>query len=484
MTRELRALSVKKQSFTLALKKIEDIDDYYTLLGVTPSSTSSEIKKAFRRVALKNHPDKHGGCPQKAELFKKLNTAQEVLQDSRETQLYTATMHDKCNATNWHLILPNEKKNAIRQAAYGMILYELRRALEAEEAIAQKAYKAKETEIEELKKNPQKAETATSKFQSAAEQGQQRPVLFGKKHSTLLMGQKRMRASVNSASATPNEDESAKKRANRLAAKLPRNIIRIAAMPDIKAVRSAFDIPESDIRECQFNNISVRNTAIRIVKGDNNHIHAPNMRVFGNRNIIEGVMSYAKGSRSRVTGAFHVIEGDVEYNNAHFCVIINNKGAIGAKHDTIGTVVFLNRQDAIASGCVRVDRENPGCLVICPQQVLFYNVKTEQQAHMEARAATNAYTRFSILKPFLDKKFIDIRFQQIMGTLRMQAQSRRHASAKKTSGPPQYKIRPRTAPQRQSSTEEGETSSRPRAAQPTRSYRHQDKVYPSVATFT
>ena len=45
-------------------KKEIDNTKYYTLLGVTKDATTDEIKKSFRKIALKEHPDK-GGDPEK-----------------------------------------------------------------------------------------------------------------------------------------------------------------------------------------------------------------------------------------------------------------------------------------------------------------------------------------------------------------------------------------------------------------------------------
>mgnify|MGYP003150202702 FL=1 len=58
--------------------------DYYELLGVSPSATPSEIKKAFRKLAMKHHPDK-GGDEQK---FKEIQQAYETLSDSDKRNEY------------------------------------------------------------------------------------------------------------------------------------------------------------------------------------------------------------------------------------------------------------------------------------------------------------------------------------------------------------------------------------------------------------
>ncbi|RSH93931.1 Type I HSP40 co-chaperone [Saitozyma podzolica] len=60
--------------------------EYYDLLGVNPSAGDDEIKKAYRKNALKHHPDK-GGDP---ELFKELTHAYEVLSDGNKRELYDA----------------------------------------------------------------------------------------------------------------------------------------------------------------------------------------------------------------------------------------------------------------------------------------------------------------------------------------------------------------------------------------------------------
>jgi len=61
-----------------------DNKEYYDLLGVSQTATATEIKKAFRKSALKNHPDR-GGDP---ELFKKMTGAYEVLSDEDKKEAY------------------------------------------------------------------------------------------------------------------------------------------------------------------------------------------------------------------------------------------------------------------------------------------------------------------------------------------------------------------------------------------------------------
>ena len=51
--------------------------DYYKVLGVDPKSSQGDIKKAFRKLSLKHHPDRGGD----AEEFKKINEAYSTLGD-------------------------------------------------------------------------------------------------------------------------------------------------------------------------------------------------------------------------------------------------------------------------------------------------------------------------------------------------------------------------------------------------------------------
>jgi molecular chaperone DnaJ len=58
--------------------------DYYDILGVTRSSTADEIKKAYRKMAIKYHPDKNPGDKQSEENFKEAAEAYEVLSNAEK----------------------------------------------------------------------------------------------------------------------------------------------------------------------------------------------------------------------------------------------------------------------------------------------------------------------------------------------------------------------------------------------------------------
>ncbi|KAI9828760.1 MAG: Type I HSP40 co-chaperone [Thelocarpon impressellum] len=60
----------------------------YETLGVSPSATDAELKSAYKKGALKHHPDKNAHNPAAAEKFKDLSHAYEVLSDSQKRQIY------------------------------------------------------------------------------------------------------------------------------------------------------------------------------------------------------------------------------------------------------------------------------------------------------------------------------------------------------------------------------------------------------------
>ena len=62
--------------------------DYYEILEVQKTATAAEIKKAYRKQALKYHPDKNPGDKEAEENFKLAAEAYEVLSDENKRQLF------------------------------------------------------------------------------------------------------------------------------------------------------------------------------------------------------------------------------------------------------------------------------------------------------------------------------------------------------------------------------------------------------------
>jgi molecular chaperone DnaJ len=64
------------------------MQDYYSTLGISKGASQEEIKKAYRKQALQNHPDRNPENPQAAEAFKKVSEAYEVLSDENKRKIY------------------------------------------------------------------------------------------------------------------------------------------------------------------------------------------------------------------------------------------------------------------------------------------------------------------------------------------------------------------------------------------------------------
>ena len=74
--------------FSIKINCEEPEEDFYQLLGVSRDATPKEIKKAFRTLSLKYHPDRNPGDEKAHEKYIRINRAHEVLTDPEKKEIY------------------------------------------------------------------------------------------------------------------------------------------------------------------------------------------------------------------------------------------------------------------------------------------------------------------------------------------------------------------------------------------------------------
>ena len=62
--------------------------DYYKALGIQREASEEQIKRAYRKLALKYHPDKNSGDVEAASRFAEIGNAYEVLSDQNKRAVY------------------------------------------------------------------------------------------------------------------------------------------------------------------------------------------------------------------------------------------------------------------------------------------------------------------------------------------------------------------------------------------------------------
>jgi len=90
-----------------------DYKDYYKILGVARGASADEIKKAFRKLARKYHPDVNPGDKKAEEKFKEINEAYEVLSDPDKRKKYDTL------GPNWQEQFGPSFSGTRRSSAYG-----------------------------------------------------------------------------------------------------------------------------------------------------------------------------------------------------------------------------------------------------------------------------------------------------------------------------------------------------------------------------
>ena len=71
--------------------------DYYDVLNVSKNATKDEIKKSYRRLAMKFHPDRNTNDADAEKKFKEAKEAYEVLSDNSKKETYDRFGHDGLN---------------------------------------------------------------------------------------------------------------------------------------------------------------------------------------------------------------------------------------------------------------------------------------------------------------------------------------------------------------------------------------------------
>ena len=62
--------------------------DFYSTLEIARDASEDQIKQAYRKLAMRYHPDRNGGSPDAEEQFKKVTEAYDVLRDPQKRTLY------------------------------------------------------------------------------------------------------------------------------------------------------------------------------------------------------------------------------------------------------------------------------------------------------------------------------------------------------------------------------------------------------------
>jgi curved DNA-binding protein CbpA len=77
------------------------VPNYYEVLGLKPGASQDEIKKSFRSLALKYHPDKNRGSEESKQKFMRIVEAYEVLSDTQSRRKYDENSFSVPSHAEW-----------------------------------------------------------------------------------------------------------------------------------------------------------------------------------------------------------------------------------------------------------------------------------------------------------------------------------------------------------------------------------------------
>src|SRR6188474_317150 len=96
-----------------------DFIDYYEILGVKKNATDDEIKKAYRKLARKLHPDLNPNDKEANKKFQQLNEANEVLSDPEKRKKYDKYGKDWEHAEEFEKARQSQGRQSQRQSEGG-----------------------------------------------------------------------------------------------------------------------------------------------------------------------------------------------------------------------------------------------------------------------------------------------------------------------------------------------------------------------------
>ena len=103
-----------------------DKRDYYEVLGVSKTASDDEIKKAFRTLAKKYHPDMHPGDKECEEKFKEAQEAYAVLSDAEKRKQYDQFGHAAFDGTGggyFHAVFRHPRNILLCDAEVGQFAF-------------------------------------------------------------------------------------------------------------------------------------------------------------------------------------------------------------------------------------------------------------------------------------------------------------------------------------------------------------------------
>lgn len=89
--------------------------ELYNLLGVTENATTDEIKKAYRQLALKYHPDRNPGDVKSEAFFKKITEAYEILSDPEQRESYNRKLKQTQQSQDIQSNYRNQENNSSKK---------------------------------------------------------------------------------------------------------------------------------------------------------------------------------------------------------------------------------------------------------------------------------------------------------------------------------------------------------------------------------